>query len=141
MEIKKVPLLGNSINKKLSIGSGGVIIQEKKVLLVRGKGGTHFKFPGGHIEDNENFKESAKREAMEEIGCEIKIIGDPIFYLFKAGEELDIILIHYLAEVISGDPKPSTEIEEVKWFDLDNLPENCFDNVKVVLEEFRKSSV
>lgn len=138
MEIKKVPLLGSE--KLISIGSGCVIIKDGKVLLVRGKGGTSFKFPGGHIDDNENFKESAKREVLEEINCEVKILADPIFYLLQV-DNLDIILIHYLAEIVKGTPEPTTEIEEVKWIDIDNLDVEVFDNVKIVLQRIKESSV
>lgn len=142
MEIKKVELLQkSSASKLLSIGSGCIIIDNGKVLLVRGKGGTSFKFPGGHITDEENFKQSAQRECSEEIGCEVRAMGDPIFYLFKLNEELDIILIHYLGEIIKGEPTPTTEIEEVKWFDINSLPENIFDNVIPVLKTFKKNII
>ncbi len=137
MEIKKVKLFDKSGNSKLlSIGSGCVIVKDNKVLLVRGKGGDKFKFPGGHITDDENFKQTAIREVQEETSLNVKIYGDPYFYLFKLDEETDILLIHYLAEIISGEPKATTEIEEIKWFDMDKI-ESTFDNVPLTLEFFK----
>lgn len=138
MEIKKINVAMKDNSKKLSIASGPVIINNDKVLLVRGKEGTHFKFPGGYIIDNENFKETAIREAKEEINCEIEVSGDPVFYfLNNPADSLDIFLIHYKAKIIFGEPSPSTEIEEVKWFDINNLPENVMENVIPVVLNLR----
>lgn len=142
MEIKKVQLsYKDGKSKKLSIGSTCVIIEDNKVLLVRGKGGNHYKFPGGHIDDTENFKTSAIREAKEEIGIDVEVSGDPYFFLFEFNEDTDIILIHYRAKIINGKPQTTDEIEEVEWFDIDELPENTFDNVRPVLNHFLDSDL
>lgn len=142
MEIKKVELLNKEgLEKFLSIGSGCVIINENRVLLVRGIGGDQFKFPGGHIDDSENFKQSAQRECQEEIGCKVETIGDPAFFLFKADADLSIVLVHYKAKITEGDPKPTTEIEEVQWFDISKLPINIFENVKPVIDFFKKEII
>jgi len=140
MEIKKIELLNKEkVAKTISIGSGCVILRDGKVLLVRGIGGDSFKFPGGHIEDTETFKQSAERECEEEIGCKVEAVGEPVFFLFKPDETLNIVLIHYMGKIAYGEPKPSTEIEEIGWFDVDKLPSNVFDNVKPVLEIINKS--
>lgn len=135
MEIKKVELLGAS-EKTLTIASGCVIIQDKKVLLVR-RNNNNYKFPGGTINDLESFQETAIREVLEEISCKIEIAGTPIFYQMYI-ENNYYLLIHYPAEIIEGIPKPTSEIEEVKWFDLDNLPGNCFENVKSVIQKLKE---
>lgn len=142
MEIKKKDLIyKDGTQKILSIGASAVIINDGKVLLVRGKGGDKFKFPGGHVDDEETIRQSAQREAFEEAGIEIEVIGEPFFYLFELDSTTDIILINYLANIKTGNPEPNTEIEEVKWFDLNKLPENMFDNVAPVLNHFKKDLV
>lgn len=139
MEIKKLEMLTNNQSKKISIASGTVIIDSNKVLLVRGKDGTSYKFPGGYIIDNENLKETAIREAMEEISCKVEILSEPIFYyLNNPDEKLDIILIHYLAKIVEGVPKATTEIEEIRWVEVDNLPHNVMENVTVIINELLK---
>lgn len=108
-------------------------------MLVRGKDGTSYKFPGGYIIDNENLKETAIREAMEEISCKVEILSEPIFYyLNNPDEKLDIILIHYLAKIVEGVPKATTEIEEIRWVEVDNLPHNVMENVTVIINELLK---
>lgn len=138
MEIKNKPILYKDGTRKIvSIGASAVITENGKVLLVRGKGGSKFKFPGGHIDDTEKIREAVVRECREETSIEVEVQGEPHFYLFQKDEKTDIILVNYRAEVISGIARPNTEIEEVQWFDLEQLPENLFDNVKIVLNEFR----
>ncbi len=138
MEIKKRDIFYKSGKKKfLSIGAGCVIFKDNKVLLVRGKNGTKFKFPGGHINDDETIKDAAIRETVEEIGVKAEIISEPFFFLFELDNETDIILINYLAKIISGTPKTNNEIEEIEWLDIKNLPET-FDNVKPTIEFFKK---
>src|SRR5258706_11863494 len=137
-EIKKLPFLQKDGSKKrISIGSGCVIIKDEKVLLVRGKGGHDFKFPGGHIIDTENFMESAEREAFEETGLKVKAKDEPCFYNEQVGEDLQIILIHYLGDIIEGEPKPNTEIEEFILADIHNLPDNVFNNVRAAVNFFK----
>lgn len=134
MEIKKAPLLGFDINKTITISSGFVIIEDNKVLLARGKDHDYFKFPGGTVNDNESFLDAAIREAKEEINCDVKDLGkEPIFYMLII-ENNQYLLIHFTGQIVSGTPTPSSEIEELKWFDLDNIPENTFDNVKIALK-------
>jgi len=121
------------------MGSTCVIFKDSKILLVRGKGGTKFKFPGGHIDDEETIRQSAVREAKEELGVQVEVYGEPFFYLFKLDESTDIILINYLAKIVSGTPSTNSEIEEIDWFDIDNLPET-FDNIKPVIAFFQSKN-
>lgn len=140
MEIKKRSIVyKDGKSKLLSMGSTCVIFEGNKVLLVRGKGGTKFKFPGGHIDDEETIRQSAVREAKEELGVSVEVYGEPFFYLFKLDESTDIILINYLAKIVSGVPSTNSEIEEIDWFDTDNLPET-FDNVGPVITYFKSIS-
>ena len=138
MEIKKQSITyKNGTQKLLSIGAGCVIFKNGKVLLVRGKGGTKFKFPGGHVDDEETIHQSAIREAEEEVDVKVEILGQPYLYLFQFSESTDVILFSYLSKIISGTPKAHTEIEEIGWFERDNLPD-VFDNVAPTLDFFQK---
>lgn len=51
-----------------------IINEEGLVALIEAKGGIYYKIPGGGIEDGETAEQAAKREAMEETGCDIQII-------------------------------------------------------------------
>jgi len=111
--------------KKIIIASGPVIVENGKVLLNQ-HGDTEFwKFCGGKVEDfNTSLADNARREVMEEMGIEIKIIDREPFltYTQKETEEgtIDVILVHYLAERI-GEIKPGEDIRRWDWIPLDKL--------------------
>ena len=100
----------------------------KKVLLMYNKKLNKWLQPGGHIEGMETPVETARREAFEETGIEIKIIGptyDNLFYQPIATERYvnkvgDMIDIQYLAIPMSNILK-NNENNEVKWFSFEEL--------------------
>ena len=56
---------------------GIVLFHENKVLLLKYKGGGHWDFPKGHIENNESETETALRELKEETGIsEVTLFSD-----------------------------------------------------------------
>jgi nucleoside triphosphatase len=113
------------------IASGPVIIEDGKVLLNREKkesGITPWMFPGGEVEDfDQGLEEACHREVNEEMGIKIEIIK-PLKPIIIHQNERVIILIHYLAKRI-GEIKPGSDIAEWAWHDIDNLPNNCTQNV------------
>lgn len=127
--------------QKIIIASGPVIVEDGKVLLNQ-HGDTNFwKFCGGRVENFEtNLIENAKREVMEEMGLEVNIINPEPFLLYTKKEtpegDLDIILVHFLAERI-GEIKPGEDIREWKWIPLEELEnENLAPNIIPTLKYF-----
>jgi len=113
-----------------------MILSDNKVLLIRNKGEKLYKFPGGHVNDQESIRESAVRKTKEELGIVVEVSGDPYFYLFEFDDNTDIVLVNYRAEIVKHKPRVNADIEEIKWFDVDGLPENIFDNVVPVIKHF-----
>lgn len=121
----------------IKIGAGCVIIQNGKTLLAKRKGSFaagYWGSIGGHVEFGETPIEATKREAMEELGVEI---GNVQFAacasIQKFGKQY--IDVSFTAEILSGEPRicEPDKVEELGWFDLNNLPEPMFDPVKTVL--------
>jgi 8-oxo-dGTP diphosphatase len=100
-----------------------------------------WKFPGGSVISNESFEDTATREADEELGIEVQIVGEPYVISFtreqKGIEEL-IVLIHYKATIVDGEPQPCGEVTEFAWHDIDDLPTDCAPNIKLAVEHFLK---
>lgn len=124
------------------ICAGPVIIEDGKVLLNREQkpdGVTPFLFPGGRVEDfSLPLEDTAKREAMEELGIEIEIIK-PLRTLLAnnlGGPKRMYILTHFLARRV-GEINPGPETVEWGWFDINNLPENCEKNVFEIINDIK----
>src|SRR3989344_7941873 len=119
------------------IAAGPVIIKAGKVLLNKHGETDLWKFPGGDITAAEGDLDAwAVKKATEELGLKIKIIK-PLKPMVVWQKDEVIILIHYLAELTSEEIKPATYIKEYAWLDINNLPEDCHQNVKTIMEEYK----
>lgn len=76
-----------------------VIIENKKVGLIKRirEGSNYYVFPGGGIENGETPKDGAKREALEELGVEVKV-NDCIAEVDFNGSQY-----YFLSEIIDGE--------------------------------------
>ena len=60
--------MSNGNNKIFHILARGIIIDNDSILVARLKNGNSTFLPGGHLEFNENLKQTLERELFEEIG-------------------------------------------------------------------------
>ena len=115
--------------KITEVKSSGALVfrydKEKKLefLLVKINGG-NWGFPKGHIEENENEIEAAKREIKEETGLDVELYYSDEFkkvisYITNDGNLKYVTL--YLAEVGNDDQVyiDNDEIVDYKWLRLD----------------------
>ena len=118
-------IIGALISKKRIRLSGPAIIKEGKLLLLYKIKDKRYEFPGGEVESGESLKETAVREAQEEIGCEVELIKDLTSIEFKKDNQNFIAHI-FSAEIIEGEPKANEpEYREVFWLpikDYKNYP-------------------
>lgn len=110
-----------------SLGVGGVVWHEGKVLLVQrahspGKG--NWTIPGGYVEQDEKIAEAITREIREETGIESRPVSI-IALRDRPGEKHDsyiVFLLEYLGGTLQGDPE---EVSGLGFFTLEeceNLP-------------------
>jgi ADP-ribose pyrophosphatase YjhB (NUDIX family) len=126
------------------IASGPVIIENNKVLLNReiksdGNASPYLMFPGGTVDDfSIPLENTAAREAKEELGIDIEIVH-PLRTLIVQRQDKEgiAILVHYLAKKI-GDITPGQETVEWGWYDIDDLPKNCAQNVFEIIKDLKK---
>ena len=91
--------------------------------------------PGGFIKMKENLEEAAKRELLEETN--VKNVYLEQLYTFgdiKRDPRTRVITVVYFALVNSEKfrLKADTDVKDVKWFSLQNLPEVAFDHKKIL---------
>jgi len=98
--------------------------QEDRVLLFKH---TYRKYewgiPGGALEYNEQPTEAIIREFLEETNMKIEI--ERLLKVASA-REFPHLGIVYLCKIIDGEFKPSHEISEMKYFDVNDLPVMLF---------------
>lgn len=119
------------------IVSGPVIIENNKILLNKDEKDDFWKIVGGKAQEGETLEETAKREAKEEMGIDIKIIR-PMNSMVLWKKDKAIVLIHYLAKRI-GEVKPGPETSDWKWIDINNLPKEVAPNVTMVVQEWKET--
>ncbi len=95
---------------------------------------------GGFLEYEEDPMEGLKREVKEETGADC-IIKD--FIAMKAdvygpgGQAL--LNTYFTVQLLSGDLKPQDDVSELKWFVIDELPQNiAFESDRKALAALRR---
>lgn len=125
--------------KNLSIKMSAVLfVKDKQVLLGYRKNTEAYEnfwgTPGGRIEANEEPKEAAIRESKEEVDLTPVDLKGPAYTL----DEYGVAGHFYLCTEWQGEPinvEPH-KCRELKWFDIDDLPENIIPMTHKAFEFF-----
>jgi len=113
------------------VGVGVVIIRNGKILLVKRKkdpGKGLWSIPGGLVRLGEKLEDAAKREVKEETGLTISIVRliDVVDVIHEDQDgriEYHYVLVDYLGEVANGVLRPGSDVDEVRWFKLEEIHE------------------
>jgi len=120
-------------SKRPNVGACVLIWRDGKILLIERRG-SHghgaWATPGGHLEFGENWEECVKREAMEEIGVEIKNVR----FLAATNDIFPSHDKHYVsiwmeADWAANEPQ-NMEPEKaggIAWHTLTDLPSPLFE--------------
>jgi mutator protein MutT len=107
--------------------AGGILIQNRKLLVVKSENEEMYFAPGGKIEKNETPKQSLVRELKEELAVEVDendLEEFGTFYGIPAGQVDKVIEMSvFLVKNWKGTVVASSEIEKILWINSD-LPEN-----------------
>ena len=83
--------------------------------------------PKGHIEEGETPEAAAIREVAEETGITSEIsreLGVIDFWFMASGKRIHKTVHHYLFKEVGGSLAPQvTEVDEVRWFPLEEIVE------------------
>lgn len=93
----------------------------------------------GHLEKGESVSMALVREAKEEIGIDINEKDLRFVELIHSYKE-DYINVFFTTKKYSGTPKimEPEKCDDLRWFDIENLPENIFPRIKNVLININK---
>ncbi len=132
----------------------GFIARDGKVLLVKHRKLGLWLPVGGHIEKEETPEEALKREALEEAGLEIELLGKPAFECADKNVAMLLMPHHMQLELIKHDKEAvhhhvdfiffcraldgkerlnAEEHHEIKWFSPKELDsEEVTENVRLL---------
>ena len=126
------------IDPKVAVG---VLIEEagRLLLIKRGNDPERGKWsvPAGFVDGGEDPARAAEREALEETGLRVHVIGLlDVYARVQVTEGADILIV-YRAEVVGGQPFPGDDAATVGYFDPDDLPELAFDSTQQIVSRWR----
>lgn len=129
--------------------------QDKKILLVMHRKNGKWTQPGGHIEDDETPEECALREAYEETGLRVSLLGErfpreddfirPLGIQKNRHSDGNIHIDIIYAAVPNNDIEPKINILEessIKWFSREELDYiDCFPDIKITMDYLLKNVI
>ena len=79
--------------------------------------------PGGFLEVGEHPVDGLVREAKEELGVEIEVLGPPILLETHTygPDGYYVLAIGFRVSIVEGEPRPTDDVAEIKWVSEEEL--------------------
>jgi len=118
--------------------------KDNEVLLQKRANGWmdgFYSLPAGHIDGGETIKTAMSRETLEETGLIIEEDNLEVVHVMHRLAEKEYIDFFLTTEKWEGTPtvKEPNKCSELKWFDINQLPDNIIPNVKHFLKEISQN--
>lgn len=127
--------------------TGSILIKDKRLLVARDKDEDYFKSPGGRIDPGEEPEQTIVRELKEELGIRVKKANLQPFgtYFVEAHDDSGkkVRMDAFWVKEWEGEPKPSSEIAELKWIRYKALDEMKLGNVfkRFIIPDLKKKDM
>ena len=107
-----------------------ILDDQGRILLGRRSDDGSWCLPGGRLEPGESFADCARRECLEELGCEVELDGviavlsnpETQIRRYPNGDAIQLVGVVFRGYLGSRQQEGDGEISEVDWFS-DDLPE------------------
>jgi 8-oxo-dGTP diphosphatase len=116
---------------------------ESRVLLGRRRGSYAGKWciPCGYVEWDEDIRDAARREFLEETGLQVQLGGVVAVHSNFHNPRLHTVGVWLRGEVVDGQLAPGDDLDEARYFELDAVPEDlAFPTDRMVLDLLRGES-
>ena len=107
-----------------SLGASTVVIQDRKVLLIKREDFEVWALPGGAVEPRETTAQAAIREVREETAIDVELSRLVGIYSSPQWHDGGDHVIQYAGRALNDDlVKQTGETIDAGYFDVENLPE------------------
>ncbi|MBO8154875.1 MAG: NUDIX hydrolase [Bacillaceae bacterium] len=129
-------------------GSCILLCDQNQLLLQKRADNGLWGLPGGALEPGESLDETAKRELYEETGLTAQSLtffrvfsGKELYYQYPHGDEVYSVVSAYICREFQGElDSDNTETEELRFFPLDEIPENLHPVDRPIVKVFLEHS-
>ncbi len=134
----------------MQVGASVIVEDECGRVLLQLRSDNHcWGYSGGSVDLGEEVEEAAKRELYEETGLIAHSLslfgvfsGDDTHYVYPNGDEVYNIDIVYICKDYHGNLRPQQgEVDDLRFFELSEIPENISQPIRKPLEEYIRSRI
>lgn len=128
------------VRRPITIGVRTLVLDGDQVLLVRAHGQSRWHLPGGAIKRDETLAECARRETLEETGCQVEIDRLLGMYFTNWSWKSDHVAIFVAHPRSPITLRPNIEIAAARYFPVAALPSSVDQTVRRRLADYHNGA-
>ncbi|MBE6754232.1 MAG: NUDIX domain-containing protein [Ruminococcaceae bacterium] len=129
----------------LQVGASVIVVDSENRILLQLRSDNHcWGYAGGSVELDEVVEDAAKRELFEETGLiaeDLELFGvfsgKDTHFVYPNGDEVSNVDIVYVCRQYIGELKcQEEEVDALRFFGIDELPENISPPIRKALDKW-----